>query len=409
MKLFHSQLAAALLLAAATSAHAQWAVYDFRVEQGIKAVVDAIRGAGQAQTATQAAAAEQMSGAMAEIQKMEAQRANDRAYQVPDACGVIAATQGFADAQRIANPAAHQTARGRPASSSRYKAPSGSHKDSTRLLMIAQGDVPPPSPEAQARLSVSVACENFAEPGSVRGMACKDAGTNPSNSLGLEANADRQATTLFWGAAEKGRPVRKVMTFIPDGSEDKKYFAIDFYRKNLNTPLDLRKLEKTEIDSMPGRQYMTLQDAYEARMSMADHPIHAWLTNRTENIATIKPVEQMLNSPVMASYVKAYLDSNGLSARWKTKGISLDELTNLEVERRHANIDWYANIMSQPGSPVEKELAAIQAFHSTLLWRQAQKLDEISILLGQILAASVRTEMTPQLNALHAAATRSNR
>ena len=96
-------IAAAL---AAASAQAQWAVVDSAAYRGLTAVVDAIRGQGQASTALQAKAAEQIS---ASISSAQAEAAIDRLtteFRHPDACSAVAATAGGSEIARTAPPAA---------------------------------------------------------------------------------------------------------------------------------------------------------------------------------------------------------------------------------------------------------------------------------------------------------------
>lgn len=396
----------ACLSLSAAGAQAQWAVYDFRVEQGVKALVDAVRGQGQAQAAVQAKATEQTTAAVVRAQSNAARQQIDRDYIVPDACGTIAGTQGMADANRINNPAAHNSGRNGRAG---IKSPRGASPSMTRALQFANAEKPPPAVEAQASTAIEGVCSTFVDANSLRGESCKNAGVQKvASGMGLEPDSDISANTILYGAMRKGEIPRKKFTIDPDQTDQPEFFAVQALRRNLNTPFETRQLSSQELRTDAGRQYTVMKDAYDARMSVADAPFMSIVANRAPNLPTIKMVEQLLNSPVTAGYTKVYLEANGLKD-WKTKGISRDEITNLEVERRHMNIDWHVNMAALPGDPIMKEMVAMMAFNQTQAWETRLQMREMSLVLGQILATLNRMEMTPQLNALHAAATRPSR
>jgi hypothetical protein len=399
--------AMACLSFCAAGAQAQWAVYDFRVEQGVKAMVDAVRGQGQAQTAIQAKAVEQTTAAVVRAQSNAARQQIDRDYIVTDACGTIAGTQGMSDVNRINNPAAYRSGRN---GGGGIGTPRGASPSMTKALEVALGDKPPPAIEAQASTAIEGACATFVDVNSLRGQSCKNADVKSvASGAGLEPDADIKATTILYGALRKGEAPRKKFTIDPDQRQvEPEFFAIQALRRNLNTPFEARQLSSQELRTDAGRQYTVMKDAYDARMSVADAPFMSIVAGRAPNLPTIKMVEQLLSSPVHAGYTQVYLEANGLKD-WKTKGISRDEITNLEVERRHMNIDWHANIASQPGDPIMKEMIAMMAFNQTQDWEMRLQMREMSLVLGQILATLNRMEMTPQLNALHAAATRPGR
>lgn len=405
MKMKKISIAVAAIVVSA-SASAQWAVYDAQVARGVQSVVDALRNSGQANAAVQSKATEQVANAVTDAHATDAMRRAERDYQIQDACGAIAGTRGLANAGRVNAPNVARSGRG--GGRRMGGAPSGATGAMNKALNIANGVDQPPPVEVQASLGVEATCDNFVDPASVRGQACVSAGRkNPGTRVGVEKNSDIMASSLFNGAVRLGETPRNKLTFQADDSNPE-FYTVAALRRHLWSPLELRALTAGELQTGPGRQFTTLKDSYEARTSMAQSQFQSVLENRTENMATATAVDQLLNSPVMAAYTQNYLDVNGLQ-NWRARGISRDELMQLEVERRYMNIDWHKNLASQPGDPVMKELVVMAAHDKVMMWRMIQRLDEMGVVLGQIAGTLNRLEMTPQLNALHGAATSANR
>ena len=396
MKKLSITLAAALISA---GAHAQWAVYDAQAAKGLQTVVDALRNSGQASASVQSKATEQVANAVTDAHATDAMRRAERDYQIQNACGAIAGTRGMADVSRVNDP--NGTFR------RRIGAPPGASPSITKAINIASGVEPPPPVEVQAALAVKGGCETFVNRAGVRGAACESSGTSPRVGIQVEEDADIKSETLFRGAAKAGEVPRKKLT-IEANDQKPEYFALAALRRNLFQPLQLRTLTGGELQTGPGRQYTTLKDSYEARASMAAHPFDSFVERRIENKTTVGAVDQMLNSPVDAGYVQNYLQTNGLT-EWRTRGISPDELENLEVERRYMNLDWHKNLASQPGDPVMKEMLVMKAHDQVMMLRLLDSVSRATVAAGQIASTLNRMEMTPQLNALHNAATSANR
>lgn len=393
-------IAAAL---SAVGAQAQWAVYDGAAYRGLTAVVDAIRGQGQANTALQAKAAEQVSSAMAAVQ---AQQSIDRLgseFRHPDACAAVAMTAGGSEINRTAPPAA--AAGGRRGGYVPRGSPAGIKRDSPvhKILEIAEGSAPAEAVEVQTALAVSAGCSVFAGAGTQRGRDCKAAGIDPAAQAKLAADADIRAATLLDGPQPAGEPIRRRLTVDPSDTSAG-WLAMRAYRRNLASPVEWRQLSEREARTEAGRRFLTVRDSYEARMSLADAPVQNIVSNRAAHLDTVAPLKELLASQVAADYTKAYLARN--APDWQKTGISRDELVNLEIERRGNNLAWHSNLAGLPGSPVEKEIALMMASDQQLRWRQAQTLERIEVLLGQLVASGTRGEMTPTLNALHQQATR---
>lgn len=393
----------AIAAAASMSAHAQWAVYDAQVSRGITAIVDAIRGQGQAQTATQAKATEQVSSAVAAVQAQQAIDRLSTEFRHPDACAAGAMTAGVSEINRTAPPAA--AAGGRRGGYVPRGSPAGIKRDAPihKVLEMAEGSAPAETVEAQAALSVTASCATFAAAGTQRGRDCKAAGIDPADQARLAPDADIKAGTLLDGPQPAGEPMRRRLTVDPSDNSAG-WLAIRALRRNLASPVEWRQLSEREARTEAGRRFLTVRDSYDARMSLADAPVQTMVTNRAAHLDTLAPVKELLASPVAAEYTKAYLSRN--APDWQRTGISRDELVNLEIERRGNNLAWHANLAGLPGSPVEKEIALMMTTDQQIRWRQAQTLERMEILLGQIVASMTRAEMTPTLNSLHQQATR---
>jgi hypothetical protein len=388
---------AAMLVSAGVSA--QWAVYDAQAAKGLQTVVDALRNSGQASASVQSKATEQAANAVTDAHATDAMRRAERDYQLQNACGAIAGTRGLANVSRVNDP--NGTFR------RRIGAPPGASSSLTKAINIGAGVESAPPVEVQSSLSVKGSCETFVNRASARGVACESSGTSPRAAIGVEDDADIKSETLFRGAALAGEAPRKKLT-IEANDQKPEFFSLAALRRNLFQPLQLRVLSSGELQTGPGRQYTTMKDAYEARSSMAQHPFDSFVQRRIENKATIGAVDQMLNSPVDAAYVQNYLQLNGLT-EWRNRGISPDELENLEVERRYMNIDWHKNLAQQPGDPVMKEMAVMKAYDQVMMLRLLDSVSRANVAAGQIASTLNRMEMTPQLNALHGAAASANR
>lgn len=331
---------------------------------------------------------------------MEQNRQNDR-YQVADGCAVLANTRGSSEASRSSVGLGGGV--GRSGGGGRGSA-TGVSGDMQRALNISTGAEPAPSPEAQAALASSGACSSFvsAAANRVRADTCTQAGFNASASNGYP-DADIRAETLFDGP-QRGATAdqfRRRLTVDADGPEAS---AMNAFLRNLNTPIDLRQLRRAELRTDMGRQYMAYRDAYEARMSLAEKPARSMVADRFANRALLPVVEQLLASNVTGPFVRTYLNRN--YPNWASRGISLDELTNLEAERRYMNREWHLLMASAPPEVHQKEQTAMLAFQTVLMTRILNKLSEQTVLTGQTSATQVRQEMMPQLIQLHSAASK---
>lgn len=115
-------------------------------------------------------------------------------------------------------------------------------------------------------------------------------------------------------------------------------------------------------------------------------------------------VEQMLKSKTDAAFAQRYLDAN--APAWRGKGLSADEALNLDVLRRHANLDWQAGILAMPPEERLSEQLRLTALQNMLLWRLTQEVRDLTVLAGASYGSNVRAEMLPELRAVHQAAQR---
>jgi hypothetical protein len=81
-------------------------------------------------------------------------------------------------------------------------------------------------------------------------------------------------------------------------------------------------------------------------------------------------------------------------------------MMNLEVLKRYANSNYFVSVAAMPAATVAREQLLAQSLTNALLWRLIQSTETSGVVQGQAVAATVRQEMTPQLNALYAAAVR---
>lgn len=369
------------------------------VTTNVTGLINALRGSTQSITSQQAKSAEMVAESNQRTQTaMESER-QDARYLVPDACAVVAPARGLQEATR--NALAVGGGVGRGGGGGPRAATGGVNIDMQRALDISSGRVAAPAPEQQASLAANGACGSFVS-GGVRGSTCQLAGFSPSARNG-HPDADIRAETLFDGPqrAETATGFKRKLTVDPDGSERQ---AVEAYLRNLNTPIDLAQLTKAELARPAGRQYIAYRDAYEARMALAEKPAKVLAQNRTASATLLPVVKQLLASEVTGQFAKEYLDRAYPS--WPTRGVSVDEMINLEAERRYLNKDWHAKMASLPPEAHVKEQTTMLALQVLLTARLYEKLDTLGVVTGQGVATQVRQEMVPQLITLHGQASR---
>lgn len=361
-------------------------------------IVSALHGSASTITAENAKSSQMVAEANQRTESaMETIRQESR-YQVTDACALLANSRpGAQDAPRLAGGLGGGAGRG----GAGFNPGSKTSDNMRKANEIAAGRSPAPSPEAQASLAASGACNTYATSSSVRGKSCELAGFGANNSSGYP-DADIRAETLFDGPQTgQGSAFRRKLSINAEGDERS---AVESLLRNLNTPVDLRELRKAELVTDAGRQYRSFRDTYEARMSVAEKPARMMVADRIATTSLKPTLDQLLSSPVSRPFVQSYLTRN--APEWGTKGISVDELIALEAERRHGNRDWHLNMASMPPEAHVKEQTTMLAYQVYLLSRIYDRMGVQAVLQGQAVATSIRAEMLPQLMSLHSAASK---
>ncbi|WP_431273260.1 hypothetical protein ACQ858_13635 [Variovorax ureilyticus] len=260
------------------------------------------------------------------------------------------------------------------------------------MLDVAERRVPAGLPEVEVAKAAKAGCLSFAAAGNLRGQACADAGFSASASTGYP-NADVRASTLFDGpqTGDDGTTFRKRLTIdlaSADGT------AVRALMRNLDQPIQLQDLSKAQRNTDSGRQFLALENAYQARMSVAKYPQEYQAGMLAAKPALIPLLQQLLKS-----------DDNGFTSKyladnvpdWQSKGISIAELASIEVQRHQMNGDWQLRLLGMSDTDLAREnvrMLALQAWLSTLgLERQIHA----SVVQSAAAQAQVRTELMPQL------------
>jgi hypothetical protein len=362
-------------------------------------IIETIKGVGEVTASMQAQATQTASDANTDTQASMARSANARNWQHPDECGVTAGSHGVA--QAAANSPGKCSGRNCPASAG---GGGGLSANQVTALNIAAGTRPAPEPEVQAALAASGACASFVGGSSsaARLQRCQVANL-PTGASNGNPDADIRAETLFDGPQrDPNRMTRRLTVNADPTSSD--YRAVQSLMKNLDTPLELRELRRAELTTDSGRRFMALRDAYDARMAIAQKPAQALLANRMEDKSLIDYVKQLITSPMHGTWVAQRLAKT--APQWQTRGISFDEMIDIEASRRHLNKDWQVRMAEMSAEAHVREQTSMQAFQLYLLSQVNTKLDYIAVASGQQTGTSVRAEMLPQLTAAHQAATK---
>jgi hypothetical protein len=275
---------------------------------------------------------------------------------------------------------------------------SGGRTQMNRAINAAMGKAPSTAPEVTAMMAASAGCSNFAGDNQQRKQDCIAAGLDVSGSSQYK-DADIRAQTLFDGPQKAGSATKKLSVDMTPGSDE--YIAMHAFLRNMGTPTGLRSLGAGELNTPAGRKYLGIKDTYDARMSIAEWPATQQMANVAKTPKTIPALKDMIADD---AFVRKYLDK---VPDWQTKGVSSDELLNIDVERRYLNVTWHATLQGmQSVEEIAREQARISAQQSMFLWQQLQTQRQTNMLLGSILASLNRSEMGTELKAAHTAAAR---
>jgi hypothetical protein len=118
-------------------------------------------------------------------------------------------------------------------------------------------------------------------------------------------------------------------------------------------------------------------------MSMATHPMRRNIGMMTASTASIPMLNQLVQSQ-QGNFVKTYL--NREAPGWSSKGISEDELMNLEVTRRYMNMDWQTRMAAASPEEVAREQLQLTAVQKVLVLGLQRETRENGLLLGTVTA-----------------------
>lgn len=351
-----------------------------------RGLASAISGAAQTTSQASAGAARTVGESAQRTASEQAAIRNEERFSGVDPCNVLVSTIGTATASRN-----NVTASGGGGGGGAPRNAPGGSGGLNEVLDVAERRAAAGTPEVEVTKAAKAACASFAS-GGVRGQACTDSGFPPQASTGYP-NADIRASTLFDGpqTSADGLVVKRRLTVDLAGNEGT---AIRALMRNLDQPLQLKDLTKAQRNSDAGRQFLALEDAFQARMSVAKYPQEAQANLLAAKVELIPLVQQMLKSED-AAFVQTYLSENVPS--WSSKGISMAELILLETQRRYMNPDWHLRLLQMSDTDIARENVRVQAMNA---WLQTLSLDRqsvASVIQSNAAQSSIRAELMPQL------------
>lgn len=262
-----------------------------------------------------------------------------------------------------------------------------------KVMKIAKGDAPAPSPETQASLAQAGACEAYAY--GERARACKASGVKTANNTDLP-NADISAASLLDGAQSVAKSGQTSLTFT-----EEQVTAAVAYLRNVSNPISLRDLTPSESKTDDGRRFLALRDAHKARLEMSVRPANEWLGKRMANKELTPVVQTMLDGGgAAAKYLQATLAKQ--APDWKTKGISSHNLMYIETSRRYRNPDWALEIAATSDPlTLQREQLALLALNADIARQQLFEQEKTNIFLGSVYQSTLNADFMPELIAQH--------
>lgn len=357
-------------------------------------LMPAISGSTQAITEAQIQSTTRAMDSAISLAHSQAAQAIATKYVVTDPCS-IGAMAGGGDPLRAAPPVgAGAGRRGGSGSVSRPSTPLG------KALAIAEGTAPVPPSEVGAAVGASAGCNAFAS--GARANDCAAAKLQPAQSSGYP-DADVSAATLIDGPQKAGEHIHRMSVDMDSNSPEE--MAVKAFRRNIEwSANEPRSLTPGELQTEAGRRFLGIRDAYDARMSLSRMPLDHHLRMISSSTSTIQALKDMLNSSTDTSYLQSYLAQ--YKPNWQTKGVSPDELVNIDVNRHYFNVDYVASVASMEPQEVAREQLHQQALTNVLLQRAIQEQRISGLVMGNLLASATRAEMTPDLKSAHNAAIR---
>ncbi|WP_143694811.1 hypothetical protein [Variovorax sp. JS1663] len=352
-----------------------------------RGLANAISGAAETTSKASSGAAKVVAESAQRTASEQATIRDEQRFSGIDPCNVLVSTIGTSEASR-----GGVTATGGGSGGGGPKPAPGGSAGMNDVLDVAEKRKAAGLPEVEAAKAAKAACSTFAVNGGLRGSACTDSGFSASNSAGYP-DADIRASTLFDGPQTDadGTKFTRRLTVDMSGAEGT---ALRALMRNLDQPVQLQDLTKAQRATDAGRQFMALENAFAARMSVAKYPQEAQANLLAAKPELIEMVKQMLKSED-GPYVQKYLDKN--APNWSSKGISMAELIALETQRRYMNPDWQLRLLTMSDTDIARENVRMQAMNA---WLQSLALDRqivASVIESNAAQAAIRSEMMPQL------------
>jgi hypothetical protein len=262
-----------------------------------------------------------------------------------------------------------------------------------KALDVAEGTRPAPSPEVLSQMVSQGACDAYAA--GLRQTMCQSAKLPTSLSTGLP-NADINPSSLYDGAQTAANTGKISLTFMKN-----QMAAASAYIRNIHRVVEPADLSPAEAASDAGKQYLTYNDAYQARSEEAQHPSTDWLNLMAPNTDTIPVLQAMLQGNGAAStYLARALPL--AYPQWQSQGISMHQLREIEVDRRFQNPDWIKEIAVQTDPlTLQREQLMVSANTNYLLTQMLMAQEKANILLGDMYQSTLDKDIVPELMALH--------
>jgi hypothetical protein len=350
-------------------------------------LANALSGAAETTSKASSGAATVISEAAQRTASEQATIRAEERFSGIDPCNVLVTTIGTSEAMRHG-----VTATGGGGGGGGPRPAPGGSENLNAVLDVAERRVPAGLPEVEAAKASKAGCSSFATANNLRGQACADSGFATSASTGYP-NADLRASTLFDGpqTGADGTTFRKRLTIDLAGADGT---AVRALMRNLDQPIQLQDLSKAQRNSDAGRQFLTLENAFQARMSMAKYPQEYQAGMLAAKAELIPLLRQLLKSDD-GRFMSRYLSDN--APDWQSKGISLAELANLEVQRHQMNEDWQLRMLGMSDTDLARENVRMLALQAWLSTQGLERQIHSSVVQSATAQAQARVELMPQL------------
>ncbi len=244
---------------------------------------------------------------------------------------------------------------------------------------------------------------------------CTDAEAGQLGLLGSRAclrqsqlpGADIQADSLYYGAKRKGAAFNGPSLSYSREQID----AALAYNSNATDPLPAQPLTAAQANTADGKLYHAMWLASKSRIDAADINKRDIIASRTPLLNGNVMLEALKSSNTSEDFGRAsnqfYLDSKDRYGF--ENGVSPMALLDFDVERRYSNPAWVSQLAAASPAAVAREQAHMQALQLHLQMKQVYQNERIIALLSDMVAASVRSEMEPRLQAQYSRLTSASR